>query len=149
MPIFGTTAQRPTHWVKTGLVQARRVGRVDRKEGPVGSGFLVDGSLFGAAFDRLPFFVTAGHVIGSSPPAVGFSDVTIAFDGMFEDASPRITAKCHHILTESAIDKLNYTLLLLDRWPGSVADLLLAPQRPTPAAKISVISYPGGRGLAI
>jgi Trypsin-like peptidase domain/TIR domain len=154
--IFGSATQRPTHWVKTGLVQARRVGRVDRvgradieKDYGIGSGFLVDGRIFGQAFDGLPLFVTAGHVIGSSDPAIAFSDVTIVFEGMFDDASPRITAKCRQGLIESPRDRLNYTLLLLDRWPGTVADLLLAPQRPEHRHEVFVISYPRGGGLAI
>jgi hypothetical protein len=156
--IFGAETQRPTNWVKTGLLQARRAGRVDRvgradieKDYGIGSGFLVDGRIFGQAFDGLPLFMTAGHVIGSSShTAAAFSDVTIVFEGMFDDASPRITAKCHQVLTESPKDKLNYTLLLLDRWPGTVADLLLAPQRPEPFRhQVFVISYPRGGGLAI
>jgi hypothetical protein len=68
MAIFGTTAQRPTHWLKTGLVEARRVGRAERGRADrvIGSGFLVDGSVFGQAFDGLPIFVTAGDVISST-----------------------------------------------------------------------------------
>jgi TIR domain/Trypsin-like peptidase domain len=149
--IFGSATQRPTHFLKTGLAQARRVGRVDTYDGrPVGSGFLVDGSIFGQAFDGLPIFVTAGHVIGTSNlAALPFSEATVVFEGMFDDASPRITAKCHQVLIESPLDKLNYILLLLDRWPGTVADLLLAPERPEPFHEVFVVSYPAGRGLAI
>jgi TIR domain/Trypsin-like peptidase domain len=156
MPIFGNTQQRPTHWLKTGLAQARRVGRVEQKgsEGRgIGSGFVVDGSVFGQALDRLPIFVTAGHVISSGIPSglvVEASDnVTIVFQGMFDDTSPRITAECRQVLAGSMINELNYTLLLLDHWPGPVADLLVAPRWPQPGSKIFVISYPQGGGLAI
>ena len=68
---------------------------------------------------------------------------------MFDDKSPRVTAKCHHVLVDSPINRLNYSLLLLDRWPGTVADLLLAPRLPQPGAKVFVVSYPWGQGLAI
>jgi hypothetical protein len=155
MAIFGNTGQRPTHWLKTGLAQARRVGRVESRKfaSGIGSGFVVNGSVFGQAFDRLPVFVTAGHVIGGIVKPIDISvpasDVTIVFEGMFDDASPRITAECHHCLIDSPVDKLNYTLVLLNRWPGTVPDLLLAPRRPKPGAKIFVISYPLARGLAI
>ena len=68
---------------------------------------------------------------------------------MLEDPSPRVTAKCHHVLIDSPIEHLNYALLLLDRWPGTVSDLLLAPRTPQPEDKVFVISYPGGGGLTI
>ena len=68
---------------------------------------------------------------------------------MLEDPSPRVTAKCHHVLIDSPIEHLNYQFLLLDRWPGTVGDLLLAPRTPQPEDKVFVISYPGGRGLTI
>ena len=45
MAVFGSVLSRPTHWLKTGLVQARRVGRVDINSevfGTRGSGFLVE-----------------------------------------------------------------------------------------------------------
>ena len=101
--IFGSRVSRPTHWLKTGLTHARRVGRVDIKtenrSGVVGSGFLVEGGLLGQAFKGLPIFLTARHVI--SPGFNGSADVTILFEAMLEDLSPRVTAKCHHVLIVS------------------------------------------------
>jgi hypothetical protein len=44
---------------------------------------------------------------------------------------------------------LNYTLLLLDRWPGKVGDLKVAPKRPSSDEKVFVISYPRGGGLSV
>lgn len=156
MAVFGSARSRPSHWLKTGLTQARRVGRVDTKRKDfrgVGSGLLVEGTLFGQAFKDLPIFLTCRHVIypqldaGSHPSSA--PDLTILFEGMLEDTSPRVTAKCHHVLIDSPSESLNYALLLLDRWPGTVADLLLAPQVPQLGAKVFVISYPLGGGLTI
>jgi hypothetical protein len=150
MAVWGSRQARPTHWLKTGLTQARRVGRVDIKSedhsNPLGSGFLLEGSLLGQAFKGLPIFLTCKHVIEATSPS---GDVTILFEAMLADQSPRVTAKCHHVLIDSPTDDLNYALLLLDRWPGTVADLLLAPRAPQPGAKIFVISYPLGRGLSM
>jgi TIR domain/Trypsin-like peptidase domain len=144
--IFGSTLSRPSHWLKTGLTQARRVGRIDIiNSGPIGSGLLIEGSLLGEAFKNLPIFLTCKHVIDG----VSSHDVTVLFEGMFEDPSRRITANCHQILIDSPLRELNYALLLLNRWPGTVGDLLLAPRTPQPGAKVFVISYPGGHGLAI
>ena len=115
----------------------------------IGSGFLVEGSLLGQAFKGLPIFLTCKHVIGVAPYPSSPADVTILFEAMLEDPSPRVTAKCHHVLIDSPIEHLNYALLLLDRWPGTVSDLLLAPRTPQPEDKVFVISYPGGGGLTI
>jgi len=151
--IWGSRVSRRTHWLKTGLTQARRVGRVDTKsEGDsrgVGSGFLVEGSLLGQAFKGLPIFLTCSHVVGGAETGVSPADVTILFEAMLEDPSPRVTAKCHHVLIDSPTEHLNYALLLLDRWPGTVGDLLLAPRTPQPEDKVLLISYPMGGGLTI
>jgi hypothetical protein len=82
-------------------------------------------------------------------PSSYYPDATVLFEGMLEDPSQRITAKCHHVLIDSPIKELNYALLLLDRWPGTVDDLLLAPRTPQPGSKVFVVSYPMGRGLTI
>jgi len=113
---------------------------------------LIDGSLFGEALKDLPILLTCHHVIPGwrdVSPLSSLSDVTVVFEGMLEDPSPRVTAKCHHILIEFASEQLNYTLVLLDRWPGVVADCLLAPQLPPPGSKVFVVSYPRGGGLAV
>jgi hypothetical protein len=112
---------------------------------------LIEGSLFGEAFKDLPIFLTARHVIVSGSPSssLDVSDATVLFEAMLEEPSQRITAKCHHALIDSPLEELNYALLLLDRWPGTVGDLLLAPRRPEPGAKIFVMSYPRGLGLTI
>ena len=52
-------------------------------------------------------------------------------------------------LSESAPEELNYTLLLLDRWPGTVGELAIAPRRPSPRDQVFVVSYPRGGGLSI
>jgi hypothetical protein len=106
--------------------------------------------MLGEAFKDLPIFLTARHVESVSPSSsLDASDATILFEGMLEDPSQRITAKCHHVLIDSPREELNYLLFLLDRWPGTVGDLLLAPRRPEPGAKVFVVSYPRGLELSI
>ena len=154
MAVFGSDQSRPAQWLKAGLAQARRVGRVDiRHEGTlaVGSGFMVDGGVFDQAYSGLPLFLTARHVL---PPYSGAAvplpvDATIVFEGMFDDTSLRITAAFRRVLAESSADRLNYAVLLLDRWPGTVPDLLLAPQLPAAGERVFVASYPLGGGLAL
>jgi hypothetical protein len=146
MAVLGSFTARPSHWLRAGLNQARRVGRVDRYDGSgIGSGFLVDGALFGAALGGLPIFVTCGFVLDHAP----LPDATLLFEGMFDDASPRVTAKCQRVLVSSKPQELAYALLLLDRWPGKVPELLLAPESQTPHRKAFVVSYPYGGGLSV
>jgi hypothetical protein len=149
MAVFGTKRSRPTHWLKTGLVQARRVGRVQNAEHGIGSGFLIDGSVIGNEFNGLPLFLTCRHVIGFAQPALDISRTSMVFEGMYEDASPQVTARGCQILCDSPEDQLNYALLLLDRWPGSIPDTLIAPSAPKYGNKVFVVSYPLGEGLAI
>ena len=146
MTVFGSERSRPTHWLKTGLAQARRVGRVEARlkhQRFVGSGFLVEGSLFGQAFSDLPLFLTCRHVIAAlisaDPTPASAPDLAVLFEGMFEERSSRVTAKCHHVLMDSPVEQLNYALLLLDCWPGTVAELILAPRRLEPGEKVFVI----------
>lgn len=149
MAIFGNRFSRPSHWLKTGLLQSRRVARID-SGGVIGTGFLLDGNLIEKNFSGLPFLLTCNHVFSlleGSP--VGLPDGTALFQGMFDDRSARITAGFVACIAQSLPHDLNYALLLLDRWPGKVDDLNVSPDMPMLKDKVFVISYPQGGPLSI
>ena len=67
---------------------------------------------------------------------------------MFDDTSNNVTAKIFKTLAESP-KELYYSLLLLDRWPGKVPELNIAPGLPLVGSEVFISSYPGGGGLQI
>jgi len=154
MAIFGTHTSRPVHWLQTGLLEARRVGRIHNKDGhALATGFLLDGGLLGEEFRSLPLFLTCNHCVAGSGNrhefAIPWPEAAIVFQQMQTDPSVKGEASFLQSLSESAPHQLNYTLLLLDRWPGTVGDLKIAPRLPLPESKVFVISYPRGGGLSI
>jgi hypothetical protein len=154
MAIFGSRASRPVHWLNTGLVEARRVGRIHgEQERAIATGFLADGGLISDEFKSLPLFLTCNHCVSGAsrrePKAIPWSDGAVVFQQMQTDPSLKGEAAFLQSLSDSPVNQLNYTLLLLDRWPGAVADLKVAPKRPQRDDKVFVISYPRGEGLAV
>jgi hypothetical protein len=153
MAIFGTRTSRPVHWLQTGLVEARRVGRIHSKDGRViSTGFLFDGALVGDEFKSLPLFLTCNHCVAgarSEGPGIPWSEAAIVFQQMQTDPSTKGEAGFLQSLSESPVSALNYTLLLLDRWPGAVNELKLAPKQPSSDDRVFVISYPQGGGLSV
>jgi TIR domain-containing protein/trypsin-like peptidase len=156
--IFGTRRSRPLSWLKAGTDHGRRVGRV---HGPLqgaeaqalGTGFLLDGELFDARLASLPLFLTCNHVVrsagDSSQWALRHEDASVVFEGMFDDGSPSLSARFLEVVASSPSDQLNYTLLLLDRWPGAVTEMALAPQAPEAKDPVIVLGYPRGGTLSI
>jgi hypothetical protein len=74
--------------------------------------------------------------------------VTITFDPLI-DAPGTGTASVERVLVTSGQDELDYSLLLLDRWPGATPGANLAPQDPRVGEPVFVLGYPLGGGLAI
>jgi hypothetical protein len=154
MAIFGNNTSRPVHWLDTGLTEARRVGRIHSEQGAgLATGFLFDGGLISAAYQSLPLFLTCNHCVGGSTQASGipWSSGAVVFQQMQSDPQVRGEAAFLQLLAESPPSELNYSLLLLDRWPGKVADLRMAPRSPQAELhdKVFIISYPLGGGLAV
>jgi hypothetical protein len=141
-------------WLDTGLTEARRVGRIHGEQGSgLASGFLFDGALISEAYQSLPLFLTCNHCVGGSSQTLGipWSSGAVVFQQMQTDPSVQGEAAFLQLLAESPSDELNYSLLLLDRWPGKVADLRIAPKSPQPELndRVFIISYPLGGGLAV
>jgi hypothetical protein len=154
MAIFGTRTSRPVHWLNTGLVEARRVGRIHKKDGhAVATGFLLDGGLIDEEFSSLPLFLTCNHCVAGARNhhkwAIPWAEAAIVFQQMQGDAPGKGEAVFLQSLSDSPPEELNYTLLLLDRWPGTVDGLKVAPRHPSSEDKVFVISYPRGGGLSI
>jgi hypothetical protein len=153
MAIFGDRASRPVHWLNIGLKEARRVGRVQGEKGAVCSGFLIDGALISEAYQSLPLFLTCNHCVGGASQTSGipWSSGAVVFQQMQTDPSVQGEAAFLQLLGESNVDELNYSLLLLDRWPGKVDELKVAPTGPQPEHhdRVFILSYPRGGGLSV
>ena len=154
--IFGNRRSRPTNWLKTGLDNARRVGRIQASGGGgvVATGFLLDGEMVDESLADLPLFLTCNHVIrspeqDSSGGAISHEEALVVFEGMFDDSSQSVSSRCERVISFSPTDQLNYTLLLLARWPGPVKEIALAPQIPAQGDPVIILGYPGGRALSV
>jgi hypothetical protein len=142
MAIFGSSRARPVHWLNTGLTEARRVGRLYGKDiKALATGFLVDGGVFGKQFHSLPFFLTCNYCVASEVQkgavTLLWSDGAVAFQQMQVEREVKGEAAFLQLIAESSIEKLDYSLLLLDRWPGSVPKLTLAAKSPKPNDRVS------------
>ena len=117
------------------------------------TGFLFNGRLISDELNNLPLFLTCNHVTSlrgdnpfhSLPP----SELAVDFPQMKGDGAAKGEASFLQSLCESPTRELNYTLLLLDRWPGSVEDPKIAPRSPKHPDNVFVLSYPRGGGLTI
>jgi hypothetical protein len=152
--IFGNRTSRPTNWLKAGLDHARRVGRIEGSGFIKATGFLLNGEMFDDRFRNLPLFLTCNHTVHAPEgPAhsgsLAHEDALVVFQGMFDDTSPNVSSRFEQVLSFSLVADLDYTLLLLQRWPGPVRDIAVSPRLPMADAPIIVIGYPGGRSLSV
>src|SRR6185436_17663332 len=95
----------------------------------------------GDRYAGLPVFLTCDYCVAAMK-----GSLTALFEGMFDDASRNVTAQA--VLTIAQSEPLHYAMLLLQRWPGAVPDLIQSPVPPKPGDPVVVISYPRGGGLA-
>lgn len=144
--IFHTKRSRPFQWLRLGTTYGRMAGRVHIGQ-VVGSGFVIDGKVVGEQFTGLPLFFTARHVIPGEFRTLP-KTLTIRFDALTDDPQGG-TAGVERIMAVSPANELNYSLVLLDRWPGQVSPVNLCPRQPVPGDLIFVLGFPGGRGLEI
>jgi hypothetical protein len=153
--IIGRRTEKPVNWLATGLQHARRVGRLELREGttqgPLASGFLLDGGQLTDEWAGLPLFMTAGHAVADRPGSQIFSvrEAFVIFEGMFADESPDVTAQPVEVVAVSPVDHLDFALLLLDRWPGQIDEVKFAPKPPGLGELVYIFSYPQGGGLAV
>ncbi|MCL4813784.1 MAG: TIR domain-containing protein [Vicinamibacteraceae bacterium] len=144
--IIRTRRTRPFQWLRLAMERGQIAGRVQVGQ-TLGSGFLMDGALLGEGFAGLPFFFTARHVVPGPHRSLP-ADVTVRFDALTDDPLGG-TAKVERLLTTSRVEELNYSVALLDRWPGHVSPVNLCPRAPAPGDLVFVLGFPGGRGLEV
>jgi TIR domain/Trypsin-like peptidase domain len=108
---------------------------------------VIDGRWVGEKYAGLPLFFTARHVIPGDFLSLP-KGIAIKFDALTDDVRGG-TATVERLLAVSPLQDLNYSVALLDRWPGRVSPLHLCPQDPVPGDLIFVLGFPGGRGLEV
>ena len=144
--IFNDRRTRPIQWLKLGAECGKMAGRV-RIGSFLGSGFVIDGRVVGEAYAGLPLFFTARHVIPGEFRTLP-RDVTIGFDALTDDPQGG-SAGVERLLATSPARELNYSVVLLDRWPGQVSPVNLCPRPPIAGDSIFILGFPGGRGLEV
>ena len=144
--IFRNRSTRPFHWLKLGTERGQMAGRVHIGQ-YTGSGLIIDGRVAGERYAGLPLFFTARHVIPGEFRSLP-KDLTITFDALTDDPQGGI-ARVERLLATSPPSELNYSVALLDRWPGRVSPASLCPRNPAPGDLIFVMGFPGGRGLEV
>ena len=144
--IYGQRSTRPFHWLKVAIERGQIAGRISIGNFQ-GSGFLLDGGALGDDYAGLPLFFTARHVI-PGPYRTLPKDITVTFDALTDDPQRGI-ANVDRLLASSPQSELNYSVLLLDRWPGTISSVNLCPRMPEQGDLVFVLGFPGGRGLQI
>jgi hypothetical protein len=144
--IFRNRRTRPFHWLGVGTERGRTIGRV-RLGQHAGSGCLLDGSIIGEHYVGVPLFFTARQVIPGEYRTLP-KDLTVTFDALTDDPQGG-TTKVERLLAMSPVQHLNYSVALLDRWPGRISPVNLCPRDPVAGDLIFVLGYPGGRGLEV
>jgi hypothetical protein len=144
--IFRNRRTRPFHWLKLGTERGQMAGRVQIGQN-IGSGLVMDGGVVGERYAGLPLFFTALHVIPGEFRSLP-KDITIIFDALTDDPQGGM-ARVERLLAASPANQLNYSVALLDRWPGRVPPVNLCPRNPAPGDLIFLLGFPRGRGLEV
>lgn len=144
--IFRTRGTRPFHWLRLAIERGQMMGRV-QVGNTFGSGFVMDGAVVGESYAGLPLLFTARHVLPGDFRTLP-KELTVKFDALTDDPLGG-TASVERLLAASPAAELNYSVSLLDRWPGRIAAVNLCPRDPRPGDLVFVLGFPGARGLEI
>ena len=144
--IFRQHRTRPFHWLRVALQRGQMAGKV-RIGDYVGSGFVIDGAMVSDACAGLPLLFTARHVLPGDYKSLP-KNVNVTFDALTDDPQGG-AASVERVLIVSPAEQMNYSVSLLDRWPGHVTPVNLCPQAPAPGDLVFILGFPGGRGLEI
>lgn len=140
MAILGKNAPTPTRWLRTGLMQSRRVGRVACNRS-VGSGFFIDGSTFGPKFADVPMFLTTQHLCDQPD---SWTSAIVTFDGLMDDPEADPRGRLRRLIWSSGHENLDAALLVLDKYPAVIDELVVAPSSPKVNDPVYIFGYPGG-----
>lgn len=143
MTIIKTNRPTPIHWLRTGMMQSRRVGRI-KLDSAIGSAFYVDGGDFDAQLKGIPLLITTHHNIGDNDE---WKTATVTFDGMIDDPAASPICGIRRMFWSSPVDALDTAIMVLDNIPGYVDEFAVAPSSPKPNDLVYIFGYPLGGGM--
>lgn len=133
-------------WFQTALERCRGVARIeDPLAGPLGTGFLVDGSAVHPGFPAV-VLVTNAHVISADDPHALEPDKALVSFRALEDAGA--TYRIKRILWSSPPQELDTTIVELEGRPEAALPSPVARRRPQldvePPPRTYIIGHPSG-----
>lgn len=153
MAILGLDNSVPFQWLEEGLGHARRVGRIQLGDQPLGSGFLLDGHMIGDWLDGPPVFLTGDFVLTRNPRVglktneLRWRECTVVFEEVGESRSNLTEHRIEALLAHEP--SLNFAAVLLEEPPECPRELAIAPSPPSEDRPVYVVSYPRGGGLKV
>lgn len=149
--ILGVDGPQTYAWWQAGMAAARSVGIIRQRLGNrLGTGFLVRRGDFGLEPAAQPLLLTNFHVVNPSGEAPGIRPELA--EVIFEAADATRVYTVSQLLWSSPIEQHDASLLSLAELTDDIAPLSIAmtlpPLESTPAPRVYIIGYPGGRELA-
>jgi hypothetical protein len=149
--ILGHDGMETLRWYKLGLERSLAVARIETDTGAVGTGFVVRGKDFHAAFGEELLLLTNAHVVSDDPKnqmALRPDEALVRFEAL-----DNWTCRIAELLWTSSPDDLDATLLRLTGEPAGCKPYPIAPALPVIAddqpQRVYIIGHPGGRELSI
>lgn len=133
-------------WFQTALERCRGVARIeDPLEGPLGTGFLVDGAAVHHGFPAV-VLITNAHVVSQEDPQALAPDKALVTFRALEDATA--TYRIKQILWSSPPNELDTTIVELEGRPEAALPFPVARRRPQldvdPPPRTYIIGHPSG-----
>jgi Trypsin-like peptidase domain/MAP3K TRAFs-binding domain len=144
--LLGTERFESLRWFQTALERCRGVARIeDSLAGPLGTGFLVNGTAIHNSFPAV-VLVTNAHVVSEEAPQATVPDKAVVTFRALEDVSA--TYRIKRILWSSPPDELDTTIVELDARPEAALPSPVARRRPqmdvSPPPRTYIIGHPSG-----
>lgn len=150
--VFGQDGYVSLDWYRRGLARCAAVARIGREATRgVGTGFLLLGTKLHPTLGDEPYILTNSHVVSPDPEvsiAMRPEDAVITFEGL--PGAEGSTWKVKKLIFNSPIEKLDATLLQLDRPVADVEPYAIAPALPNRQSqqRIYVVGHPLGGGVS-
>lgn len=144
--LLGTERFESLRWFQTALERCRGVARIeDSLAGPLGTGFLVDGTAIHDSFPAV-VLITNAHVVSEEAPQAIAPDQALVTFRALEDLSA--TYRINRILWSSPPNELDTTIVELDARPEAALPSPVARRRPQmdvdPPPRTYIIGHPSG-----
>ena len=150
--VFGQDRYVSLDWYRRGLARCAGVARIGRERTRgVGTGFLLLGTKLHPTLGDEPYLLTNSHVVSPDREvsiAMRPEDAVITFEGLPGAEHDTWTVK--KLIFNSPIEKLDATLLQLDRPVAGVEPYKIAPALPDRQSqqRIYVVGHPLGGGVS-